>query len=249
MIPDIWAMPSGFPELAPGQVQVWRLRTDRDSRAGLALLSAAERRRAEGFRTELMRTRHVAAHAAVRLLLGRALGVPGDQLRFGQNAWGKPELVGPDSSGSDLRFNLSHSGDWALIAMARGIDVGVDVELVSDPPPIEVAGMVYSAAERAALAALSGPALTAAFYAIWTRKEALSKGLGLGFSIDFASFGVSPEPSLGISRPLLPPKLEAAAGWHLVDLPPIDGAAGALAVPGGDFDVSAWRFEAGLWGL
>ncbi|WP_052121386.1 4'-phosphopantetheinyl transferase family protein [Inquilinus limosus] len=240
---DIWAMPPGLPDLPPGQVHVWRLRTDRDPRPGLALLSAEERRRADAFRTELLRARYVVAHAALRLLLGRVLDAPADRLRFRQNSWGKPELAE-----GDLRFNLSHSGSWALVALARGTEVGVDVETVSHPPPMEVAGIAYSTAERAALAGLSGPALTAAFYAVWTRKEALSKGIGRGFSFDFTGFTVSADPAERTSRPMLPPDL-AGTDWQLHDLPPLEGAAAALAVPAAGLGISTWRFEPGLWGL
>lgn len=240
---DIWTMPSGFPDLPPGQVHVWRLRTDRDPRSGLALLSVEERRRADAFRTDLLRARYVAAHAALRLLLGRTLDIPPDRLRFRQNAWGKPGLTK-----GDLRFNLSHSGPWALVALARGIEIGVDVEAVSHSPPLEVAGIAYSAAERAALAGLSGPALAAAFYAVWTRKEALSKGIGRGFSFDFTGFTVSADPAERTSQPTLPPDL-AAAGWTLHDLPALEGAAAALAVPAAGLGIVPWRFEPGLWGL
>lgn len=240
---DTWVLPSGFPDLPPGQVQVWRLSTDRDPQAGLAVLSAEERQRAGRFRTDLLRARYVAAHAALRLLLGRVLDLPADRLRFRQNAWGKPELAE-----GDLRFNLSHSGPWAVVALARGIELGVDVEMARHPPPLEVADIAYSAAERAALAGLSGPALTAAFYAVWTRKEALSKGIGRGFSFDFTGFTVSADPVERTSRPVLPPDL-AGADWHLHDLPPIEGAAAAVAVPAAGLGVTAWRFEPGLWGL
>ncbi|MBW8724034.1 MAG: 4'-phosphopantetheinyl transferase superfamily protein [Inquilinus limosus] len=240
---NTWTMPSGFPDLPAGQVQVWRLNTDRDPQAGLAVLSAEERQRAGRFRTGLLRARYVAAHAALRLLLGRALDVPAEQLRFRQNAWGKPGLTE-----GDLRFNLSHSGPWAVVALARGIEVGVDVEAVSHPPPLEVAGIAYSAAERAALAGLSGPALAAAFYAVWTRKEALSKGIGRGFSFDFTGFTVSADPAERTSRPALPPDL-AGTDWHLLDLPALEGAAAALAVPAAGLGIATWRFEPGLWGL
>lgn len=240
---DTWAMPSGFPDLLPRQIHVWSLKTERDPAAGLALLSAEERQRADRFRTDLLRARFVAAHAALRLLLGRALDISADRLRFRQNSWGKPELAE-----GDLRFNLSHSGPWAVVALAWGIEVGVDVETVSHQPPLEVAGIAYSAAERAALSGLSGEGLTAAFYAVWTRKEALSKGIGRGFSFDFTGFTVSADPAERTSRPVLPPDL-AGTDWHLHDLPPLEGAAAAVAAPAAGLGIAAWRFEPGLWGL
>lgn len=235
---DIWMRPSVFPELRLGQVHVWRVWTDRDPRGGLDLLSAEERRRADAFRTETLRARFVASHVALRQLLGRYLGVAAAQLDFGQNAWGKPEL-----SGGGLRFNLSHSGVLALVAVARNAEIGVDVETISHPPPLDVAGIAYSPIEREALALLSGRDLTAAFYAVWTRKEALSKGVGRGFSFDFPSFSVSTDPATRISRPLLPPDIATGADWHVVDLPPVAGAAAAVAVPRGGFEIASWAFE------
>lgn len=232
-----WATPTAFPDLTPGQVHVWRVRTDAALPADADLLSDDERRRADAFRTETLRRRHVASHAALRRVLGGCLGVSGATLRFGFNPWGKPRLAD-----GRIGFNLSHSGPWALVAVATNGEVGVDVETISHPPPLDVAGIAYSQAERSALAGLSGPALTAAFYAIWTRKEALSKGIGRGFSFDFTSFSVSIDPLAAVSRPVLPPDLASGAAWYLHNLPAIEGAVGALAVPGRRFEIATWQF-------
>ena len=107
------------------------------------------------------------------------------------------------------------------------------------PPTLMISGVKPSA----------WPALTAAFYAVWTRKEALSKGIGRGFSFDFTGFTVSADPAERTSRPTLPPDFADGADWHLHDLPALEGAAAAVAVPAAGIGVAAWRFEPGLWGL
>ena len=85
-----------------------------------ALLSADERERA----ARLTRPEPwIVARAALRTVLGARLGVPAAEVEFAAGPHGKPELPG-----ARLRFNLSHSGERALIALADGVEVGVDVE-------------------------------------------------------------------------------------------------------------------------
>ncbi|MBD0272878.1 MAG: 4'-phosphopantetheinyl transferase superfamily protein, partial [Acetobacteraceae bacterium] len=87
---------------------------------------------------------------------------------------GLPRLGAPDGAGaaSQLEFNLAHSHDVAVCALASGRQVGVDVERVR---PIEGIGQlvagVFSPAERAAWEALPVEQQLAAFYRCWTRKE------------------------------------------------------------------------------
>ncbi len=92
------------------------------------MLSDDERNRSARFRFEKGRRRFVVARGALRELLGRYLGTDPGQIRFTYNAFGKPELH-PDF-GDRLKFNLAHSGDLTLIAIARDADVGVDVECI-----------------------------------------------------------------------------------------------------------------------
>ncbi|HUQ81183.1 MAG TPA: 4'-phosphopantetheinyl transferase superfamily protein [Gemmatimonadaceae bacterium] len=80
-----------------------------------------------------------------------------------------------------IDFNLSHSGSCALVGVARGRQVGVDVEQLRALHDLDgIADRVCSAAERAALSALAGPERDGAFFALWTRKEALAKATGEG---------------------------------------------------------------------
>ena len=88
-----------------------------------ALLTAAEHERAAALKAPGATERWIVARAALRIVLGERLGLdPGDVV-FGAGPQGKPELPG-----ARLRFNLAHSGERALIALAEGVEVGVDVE-------------------------------------------------------------------------------------------------------------------------
>ncbi len=117
-------------------VQCWCVRLDvaPPPETYYATLSDDERNRSARFRFEPDRRRFVVAHGVLRDLLGRYLGTDPGQIRFVYNAFGKPELH--PEFGSRLTFNLAHSGDLALIAIARDAWVGVDVECIDLTLPL-----------------------------------------------------------------------------------------------------------------
>jgi 4'-phosphopantetheinyl transferase len=184
----------------PGPVDrsvVWRvdLRLSEDRLRGAAsCLSEEERARAARFGRSEDRHRFLASHAALRLILGRALGTDPAALAFVAGPAGKPEL-GPDWPLAPY-FNLSHSGDWALIGLSPTSRIGVDVEAVRPiRDAVRIACTHFHPDEAAAIAARSGEAARAAFFAVWTCKEAFVKGLGLGLSMPLDAFAVSLPPA------------------------------------------------------
>lgn len=163
-------------------VTLWRIPLpDRPPSADAwALLDAGERERAERFIRDRDRHRFVAAHAGLRLALAAETGQPPSALRFTTLAHGKPQL-----ERFALSFNLSHSGDLAVVAACRGSAVGVDVETAGRLRDLDgLAGMVMTEREMEAFAALSDDRRPAAFLRLWTRKEALLKADGRGLTHD-----------------------------------------------------------------
>lgn len=158
------------------------------------LLSEDERANAARFVFDDDRRLYVTAHALLRHSLWRATGWTNAQFRA--NRFGKPEMV--EAGGRPLiKFNISHSGEFAVCCLSRHFDVGVDVEEVDESRSIEeVATTQFTPHERAQLAARSGAARTHTFFQLWTLKEALVKALGLGLQgMDQYSFDLDP-PSL-----------------------------------------------------
>lgn len=102
------------------------------------------------------------------LLLRRFLG---DCVVF-TDEFGKPR------TDSGVCFNLSHSGDWVLLAVADA-EVGCDIEQHRQTDVLRLGKVVYTDAEMALLRSSGDP--TAQFYALWTKKEALLKCMGKGF--------------------------------------------------------------------
>lgn len=220
---------SGWPIAAPGleaRTQVWNidLALPPDALARCrAILAPEERARADRFMRAADRDGYTASHAALRLILGRTLARPPQTLAFTAAPGGRPQL-----DGADLAFNLSHSGSRALVALSREATVGVDVETLRPlPDAVRIARTHFAADETAALARLHGAQLQAAFFGLWTRKEAVVKALGGGLSIPLDGFSVSPPPAP--ARMLRAP--EGTHAWTLHHLEPGPGTVGALAAP------------------
>jgi 4'-phosphopantetheinyl transferase len=124
------------------------------------------------------------ARAPLRHVLSRYLGIEAARICIVEDANGRPRLA--DQHANTLDFNWSHSRDHALIAVARGITVGIDLELRSRRSrAMALADRFFHAAEIQRLWALPEAARGVAFLDVWTAKEAVLKalGLGLGFGL------------------------------------------------------------------
>jgi 4'-phosphopantetheinyl transferase len=194
-----------------------------------AVLAADERARADRFVMPLHRTRFVAARAFLRRLLARHTGTAAAAIRFGATEHGKPVLA----SGPPIQFNLSHSGDLAVCAIAPR-RVGVDVEQLRPMPTArQIAGHYFSPAECEALAAIPDAALERAFFTAWVRKEAFIKGLGIGLGFPLQQFTVSLDAAAPIALGGV-----STEGWTLHPIDAGDGYLGAAAVEAPDARVT-----------
>lgn len=159
-----------------------------DRRAALALLSKAERERAERFVRPGLRGRYIYTRAALRQLLADRLNTGPELLEFEQTPEGRPFLA--DSTQQPLDFNLSHSGDLALIAIGGNqLRIGIDIEREKEMRDLDqLAARVLTAGELATLKQYDGladdNAKLAQFFRYWTCKEAYLKALGTGLQVD-----------------------------------------------------------------
>lgn len=176
-------MPCDSEWLPADEVHVWIFDLDR-SENNEYLLSQEELKRADRFVKLDDQRRFRAAHASVRQILGQYLNEPPLSLVFGANATGKPFLRGPDGP-HRVAFSLAHSGQYGLLAVTRGREIGVDIEI--EHKLDDLAGMarqVMSPAEFESFRSTAGHLAGETFFGLWTRKEALLKAMGTGFSID-----------------------------------------------------------------
>ncbi len=225
-----------LPPLGERDVHLWRVNLGGEPPpAAAAVFDPHERDRAARFVFPRDRNRFLRAHHVLKILLGAYLGVPPATVRVAREQHGKPVLAC-----RSFGFNLSHSGDYGLIAVSRVANVGVDLEVLQLPKDARrLAASVFSAPELESLARVSDEALDRAFFACWTRKEAYLKALGVGLTLDPATVTVGIE-----SGPL---RIEAPErnAHQFVDVVSIadDGkCAAAIAVVGGYSKMSIFDY-------
>ena len=195
---------------------MWRVDLDAWTGSRITLLADEQERQAQ-YRSALLGARYAASRRALRSLLGGYLDLPAAALRFETGVRGKPALAVPERPETP-EFNVSHTGGLALIAVAQRQRVGVDIERIrAGVNVLAVAARVLGLEVTRTLAALPGPEQTGAFFAAWTRHEAIVKGAGEG-----------------LSRAAAAP----AAAWNVVDLDV--GAAHRAALAHERADAQVW---------
>ncbi len=174
--------------LEDGEVHIWRWDLDREE-VRSALLSEDERARADRFHFKPDGRRWAASRTLLRLTLAGYLQTVPESLEFEIGSWGKPSL-----RGCPLRFNLSHSGGAALLAVAWEREVGIDIEEAGRKLSPEVlAPQVLSLREQAWLRDQVPEQRDSAFLMLWTAKEAYAKAIGQGLSFPLARLTLLPE--------------------------------------------------------
>jgi 4'-phosphopantetheinyl transferase len=145
-------------------------------------LSADERERAARFHFDNDRTRFVTGRMALRHILSGYLDCEPAKITLHRGTHGRPQLVPAEHN---LEFNVSHSGDLALIAIAAQGPLGVDVEALRHMEnALALARRYLTSAESTAIEAAALAQRSAAFLTCWTRKEAVLKSTGAGLTVD-----------------------------------------------------------------
>jgi len=196
-------------------------------------LDSTESLRMSRFVYEHLRVRFARAHGLLRLLLSRYLDCSPGELVFSQGSHGKPSIV----NAKGLTFSLSHSADGVAIAVAREIDIGIDIEEIK---PMEdrddLVERFFSPAEFSCYNQLSPAQQETAFFRLWTRKEAFVKGLGLGLSHPLDSFTVGVDVPVSLAG-------RDTSQWSLHHLDPGSGFVGALAVRSHEVSLSGGTLQ------
>ncbi|MGU3422983.1 4'-phosphopantetheinyl transferase family protein [Methylobacterium sp. D54C] len=216
------------PQLAPDAIHVWTVRLDRPAPA--IELPPEERARIDAAATSLVRQRREKVRTALRRVLGAYAGQDPAMLQFGRGTHGKPHLI-PEH----VAFNLSHTEDLMLLAIAGCGALGIDVDrldrLEGDWRP--VARAILSPDEWPAISALPAGDRSTAVMRLWVRKEAYTKALGTGFAHGFTAVTVWPSGD----RRRVPVRDQRSPAydydWTLIDLPATPPFGAALAYHGG----------------
>ena len=184
-----------------------------------ALLDAPERERQGRLRMPADRRRDLAARALVRTVLSRHVPVPPEAWAFGADANGRPRIVAPQPL-PPIEFNIAHSGDLVVLAVATGRSLGVDVEDTSRRTDTAALERYFAPQEREALSALPAEARRRRFFELWTLKESYLKARGVGLRLPLDAFAFEFPGERGLRLSFAPPIEDLPRRWRLRQFTP-----------------------------
>ncbi|MDM8545724.1 4'-phosphopantetheinyl transferase superfamily protein [Candidatus Venteria ishoeyi] len=211
--------------LSDNNLHIWQLNTLEAPAYHdlLTNLSHDEQQRAKRFIKPSDQQRFAAARCFLRYVLARYTDCSATELDFGYAEYGKPGL----KHFPHIQFNLSHSHEQVILAITLEQQVGIDIEYQQQRINVlELAQRFFSAQEFAYIQGLSGTQQTAAFYQLWTAREAYLKATGEGIrALEHVTINY-PEMSLSDARW----HLDSLQNWHLIPIPVANQYFSTLAV-------------------
>ena len=220
------------PALSLGEVHVWTARLADEHHATadlLRILSREERTQAAQFSFERDRMRFIQAHGIVLQILSNYLDADAATLIFARTHHGKPYLI-PRANDPHLEFSVSRSSNCCMLAVQLDHSIGIDIEKVRDlPQAIDIVQSYFTPVESKALSALRGAARRDAFFALWTHKEAMVKGLGISLAAHLGRIEFDLDPIGGLRLVAWDRDQSVAQKWSVVRLDPAPGYVAAIA--------------------
>ncbi|HEU5475409.1 MAG TPA: 4'-phosphopantetheinyl transferase superfamily protein [Actinophytocola sp.] len=232
--------------------EVWWAQPAVETPRLLGLLDGVERDRHAAYHRAVDQARFLAGRVVGKALLAARLGLEPGQVVLDSTCadcgrtHGKPRVVRPESFPPDRplpEMSISHSGDRIAVAVTDGEPVGVDVEQERDVQVEDLVRMTLSVDELPVFAGVPSADRDAAFFTIWSRKEAVLKATGRGLSIAMTKVTVSPWDA--------PPRLLASrssevdvAALRMAQLDAGSGYRACVAVLAGpNFPADGWVSE------
>ena len=176
--------------LQSNRIDIWQYPLHIEYPKAQTLLNKEELDRAQRYHFDKHRRRFTIARAVQRLVLARYTAIPAQDLIFDQNQYGKPCLANMP----ELQFNLSHSGETALLAIGKDYAMGIDLEYFAARPFEGIGSHMFSPSENHALKNAPDMLKPLVFFHIWAQKEALIKAVGMGLSYPTREFDVPAMP-------------------------------------------------------
>jgi 4'-phosphopantetheinyl transferase len=226
------------PMLTTGDIHIWciSLRQSLYRIEELSqLLSEDERHRVKRFRFSKDQQAFVVRRGLLRKILGDCLSTDPKKLVFIYGDHGKPEITNTFGN-ANVHFNQSHSGNLTLFALTLDQRIGVDIEFIHEVPELDqIAEIILSEYEYSIFKKLSPKDKKEAFFYYWTRKEAITKAIGIGLSHPPNSFTTSIAPGKPASLITLKMNKNEESSWLLQSLDLDPDYAAAIAVEDNKF--------------
>ena len=197
-------------------VTVWQAKVGAEAHNDqryLNVLDKLEYVQALRIKQPLLQHRYIEIHGRLRILLGQWLNESPDQLQISRTEYGKPYI----KHYPELSFNLSHTGEHVLFALASKVQLGVDIEECKRRANfVGLVDKCFAIEERAYWNQLPKSDQSSAFYRFWTQKEAFVKATGRGISLGLKSCVINPmHPSTFLS---IPEGCGRVSDWHSLSL-------------------------------
>jgi len=202
-------------------------------------LSPDEWKKAARFRFDEQRNAYIVAHGLLRLILSCYAEVEPERLEFVHGPRGKPAL-----RGVPIHFNMSHSKDVVVYAVAEEPKLGIDVEYIrSIPDVLAIARQFFSPVEYQDLLTLEEAQRSQGFFSCWTRKEAYIKAIGDGLYTPLDQFQVAVKPKQPVALVSIQEDQRSASEWSLFDWKLSQRYACAVAICGSGWHITHFRFS------
>jgi 4'-phosphopantetheinyl transferase len=162
-------------ELRNNHVDVWRIKISSNLRFidnFFKVLLPDEIVRANRYVQKKDRLRFVVSRGALRCLLSKYIKQSATSIKFVVSANKKPFIYQ-----QNIKYNVSHSGDWVLIAISN-TEVGIDTEEMD--PGFSYKEILADNFSRDEINYIAHQDSVNSFYLLWTRKEALTKATAQG---------------------------------------------------------------------
>jgi 4'-phosphopantetheinyl transferase len=216
------------PVLSDEQAHVFLLQLSLfNSKDLLPYLSEDEHSRACKLKVEQKKDQFVITRGLLRQLLSNYLEKEPKEIMFSYEQHCKP-IINDKVNNKSVEFNISHSGDYALIAMSLENKVGVDIEEIN--PGIDYQSLskrFFSEKENKELTSLDKDEQLDAFYRTWVRKESFIKAIGKGVAFGLDRFSVSLEENKKTEMEVVTPE-PTNDKWFCYDLINLDNYKTAL---------------------
>ena len=197
-------------------------------------LSPFELERANKLKFPHDQEQFIVRHYLLRIILSKYCECHPKEIRFRYNSYKKPYIDLPEFN--EINFNMSSSADLIIIGLCRKTDIGIDIEKVQEIENIEqIAQENFSHQELTYFNCDSDR--TAAFYNIWTRKEAFIKAIGKGFYFPLKSFYCEISSSGGFENITIPEHPVESKLWKTKALKAADGYVASLAIKSTGFSI------------
>ena len=240
---NAWQRPPERVRLSPDYIDVWRIPQNLDQdqlEQYRAILSGDELERCDRFKSEQRRREFIIGRGTLRTLIGQHLALDPSTFEFAYSEHQKP-CLSTTVTGPTVAFNLTHSHGLVLIALTLERRIGIDIEyLRPDVDFRKLARRFFSKQESQSLEAYPDAYLPAAFFACWTRKEALLKAIGAGIAFGLRDFSVSVDPLEREVELHTHWDQAEAARWSILNLDLEQDYAAAVAASGSNCKLRCW---------